>query len=61
MTKPKDPCAVCPFARDCVVEGEDKHWCLVRILTLEAWDRMSARAAVADIFQALGGENKEIL
>lgn len=39
MSKPKDPCRVCPFLRECVAEGEDRRWCFVRILTLEAWDR----------------------
>lgn len=39
MNKPKDPCKVCPFIRDCVAEGEDRCWCLVWILTLEAWAR----------------------
>lgn len=39
MSIPKDPCKVCPFARGCVAEGEDKRWCFVRILTLEAWER----------------------
>lgn len=43
MSKPKDPCRVCPFARQCVAEGEDRRWCLVRILTLEAWDRVEQR------------------
>lgn len=38
MSKPKDPCRVCPFARQCVADGEDKRWCFVRILTLELWD-----------------------
>lgn len=40
MSKPKDPCAVCPFIRSCIAEGEDRRWCLVWILTLEAWQRM---------------------
>lgn len=39
MNKPKDPCEVCPFARQCIADGENKRWCFVRILTLEAWDR----------------------
>lgn len=43
MSKPKDPCAVCPFIRSCIAEGEDRHWCLVWILTMEAWDRVSQR------------------
>lgn len=38
MSKPKDPCKVCPFIRDCIAEGEDKRWCFVRILTLMLWD-----------------------
>jgi len=41
MNRPKDPCKVCPFARQCIAEGEDKRWCLVRILTLEAWYRQT--------------------
>lgn len=43
MNKPKDPCKVCPFIRQCVAEGEDRRWCFVRILTLEAWDRVEQR------------------
>ena len=39
MNKPKDPCEVCPFVRQCIADGENKRWCFVWILTLEAWGR----------------------
>lgn len=68
MNKPKDPCKVCPFIRQCIADDEDaKRWCFIRILTLEAWDRTeeaqrrkkrteeSAAQVMADFFDALGG------
>ena len=39
MSKPRDPCKVCPFFRQCIADGEDRRWCFVWILTLEAWAR----------------------
>lgn len=63
MSKPKDPCKICPFARDCTNEGEDRRWCFVRILTLEAWERaedLQRRKQLAEekdtIAKALGYE-----
>lgn len=56
MNKPKDPCEVCPFVRQCIADAENKHWCFVRILTLEAWDRFEQhrKQELDESFRSLG-------